>query len=429
MLKYLTFGAIAALSFASQAQALCTSYPNTLTNGTTADGGQVMANFNCAALTSGATLNGVTFTGTTTFPGSTTISAAGLVGIGMAPSNVLDISQSQNGSSSIWITNNNTGAGAQARVVASNGTNTTTVGNFGQNYGSSGIYQAGSGYVEASSSLTLDGYAGPLVFATLHTEQGRFGTDGSFLVGTTTNGGWAGTSRLEVQAASGQAVSALQTGTGSAILARVNSGSSYLLNYYLGSSPMGQVTPASSDMHYLSTNMTVIQAGGSGGVQLASGATSWSAVSDERMKRWDIPQQNYRSAIEGLWIGDYNLYQSTAKIGPAKTRFGLRAQQAYITLPANLRDMAIHKGDADKPWTVSSEPLAFLALWGVQDLYKLEKEQVAEVAELKEALKATRRVNDLQMQEIRRLNAALLADHKASNLVKPQSINLARGDH
>jgi hypothetical protein len=58
---------------AATAQTLCSSYPNSLTNGTTADGSQVMANFNCAALTSGATLNSPTLTGTVT---AQTISAA-----------------------------------------------------------------------------------------------------------------------------------------------------------------------------------------------------------------------------------------------------------------------------------------------------------------------------------------------------------------
>ena len=42
-----------ALICAPNAEAACSSYPNTLTNGTTADATQVMANFNCAALTAG----------------------------------------------------------------------------------------------------------------------------------------------------------------------------------------------------------------------------------------------------------------------------------------------------------------------------------------------------------------------------------------
>lgn len=62
------------LLFCNEAMAVCSSYPYTLTNGSTADATQVMANFNCAALTSGATLNAVTFTGTNTMQSPSTAS-------------------------------------------------------------------------------------------------------------------------------------------------------------------------------------------------------------------------------------------------------------------------------------------------------------------------------------------------------------------
>src|SRR5579863_7685364 len=104
----------ALISLSSPAFALCTSYPNTLTNGTTADGGQVMANFNCAALTSGATINSVTLTGATTFPGSGQISSTGSLGIGMVPSNILDITQNQNFHSWARITNTTNGGNSTA---------------------------------------------------------------------------------------------------------------------------------------------------------------------------------------------------------------------------------------------------------------------------------------------------------------------------
>lgn len=77
------------------ASALCTSYPNTLTNGTTADATQVMANFNCAPLTSGSTINGLTLTGTTTLPGSSVITSTGAIGVQTSsPSAALDVSSS-----------------------------------------------------------------------------------------------------------------------------------------------------------------------------------------------------------------------------------------------------------------------------------------------------------------------------------------------
>lgn len=73
-----------ALLFAipNAASALCTSYPYNLTNGTTADATQVMANFNCAALTQGATVSTLTLSGITTFPGTTVVSSTGSLGVG-----------------------------------------------------------------------------------------------------------------------------------------------------------------------------------------------------------------------------------------------------------------------------------------------------------------------------------------------------------
>jgi hypothetical protein len=55
------------LLFSNTAMALCSSYPYTLTNGTTADATQVMADFSCAALTQGATLDNASFTSSASF--------------------------------------------------------------------------------------------------------------------------------------------------------------------------------------------------------------------------------------------------------------------------------------------------------------------------------------------------------------------------
>lgn len=56
---------IAPLATIARAQT-CQTYPNTLTNGTTADASQVMANFNCAALTGAALFTGSVGVDTTT---------------------------------------------------------------------------------------------------------------------------------------------------------------------------------------------------------------------------------------------------------------------------------------------------------------------------------------------------------------------------
>jgi len=58
MLKRLMGALLGLVLFGGTAMAQCATYPNTLTNGTTADANQVMANFNCAALLGGAAFTG-----------------------------------------------------------------------------------------------------------------------------------------------------------------------------------------------------------------------------------------------------------------------------------------------------------------------------------------------------------------------------------
>jgi len=64
MIKSLIVVIIACMASAAFAQT-CATYPNTLTNGTTADASQVMANFNCAALKGNGLFTGNVGIGTT----------------------------------------------------------------------------------------------------------------------------------------------------------------------------------------------------------------------------------------------------------------------------------------------------------------------------------------------------------------------------
>src|SRR5258706_6860128 len=74
----------------------CPAFSYNLTNGTTADAGQVMNNFNtvrnCAnTLASGGTLTNSTLSGTTALAGSGAISSGGLLGLGKAPAATFDV--------------------------------------------------------------------------------------------------------------------------------------------------------------------------------------------------------------------------------------------------------------------------------------------------------------------------------------------------
>lgn len=253
--------------------------------------------------------------------------------------------------------------------------------------------------------------------------------DGSFLVGTTAAGGWAGSSSVAFQrGGSGRVLSLYATSASTdALDVRADSESSALISFRSNATSVGLFTSAGSDITWKATSVAYVFAGGSGGVSLSSGATSWAAVSDERLKNWNVPQSSYRAAIQSLWIGDYDLFDSFARTGAFKTRFGVRAQQAYGVLPANIRDMAIHPGDATTPWTASSEPFAYLALWGVKDIYSTQAMQKRDISILEARLAA----EEKSIAELRRANldlqAALREFRRQRSIIQAESADeLAR---
>ena len=129
----------------------CTAYPNTLTNGTTADATQVMANFNCAVL-----LGAAHFTGN--------------VGIGTAsPSALLHVSQTDTSVAALF---NGTTKGLRVGFNSSNaileGVDSTGVGSY--------------------QPLFVDG--SQLEFAISGSEKVRINSSGNVGIGTTTPGSY-----------------------------------------------------------------------------------------------------------------------------------------------------------------------------------------------------------------------------------------------
>lgn len=100
--------------------------------------------------------------------------------------------------------------------------------------------------------------------------------------------------------------------------------------------------------------------------------------SDERLKDWSVDQRDYRDAIGALWIGDFVWKESGA------SGFGVRAQQAYKVLPNHLG--VRRPRNPEDTWVASSEPFAFLALWGVKDLYAEIGRLRSELASLRDQL-------------------------------------------
>lgn len=148
-------------------------------------------------------------------------------------------------------------------------------------------------FIPSSSSVPTNGLylpaANTVGFAINSAEKGRFGSDGSLLVGTTTNGGWAGNAIGEFNT-SVQGASFYNTANGSnncAALFRTDFDASPLLRFYKGTAAAGQFIStggATPNIQWLANNEAYVFSGGSGGVKLTSGATAWASASDETLK-------------------------------------------------------------------------------------------------------------------------------------------------
>jgi hypothetical protein len=119
---------------------------------------------------------------------------SGRLGIGMTPSNVLDITKTQNSTSTAAIKNASTGTGGAAAYTVFNSSHQATFQLNSTGYSPAGALAADQLYLQtdgAGGILTVS-ETGPIVWATggyPFTERARIGTDGSFLIGNTTNAG------------------------------------------------------------------------------------------------------------------------------------------------------------------------------------------------------------------------------------------------
>jgi len=139
--------------------------------------------------TAGATANLLFQTGDGGAPTTkVTITGAGLVGIGMTPVNILDITKNQAGGSYIKILNNDGATNAISGLQIANGTATGILRMYGSGFTTSGVDRQNGFYLAAGGAggMTV-GTSGayPLYFIASNSEKMRLSTGGALSIGTT----------------------------------------------------------------------------------------------------------------------------------------------------------------------------------------------------------------------------------------------------
>ena len=238
------------------------------------------------------------------------LSSSGLLGIGMTPSNVLDITQNQNNESRISILNSNGGASAAAELQATNGTHAGVLYQFGTGYTTSGILRQDGTVLSSGSSaggLTLATFSSsPIYFAVGLAEVARFDTGGGLFLGVTTS--WS-QSRIDSKATgvtnSFNAVSGWNSGSaGAAYTARVDNTAAYLIEFYYG---------ASTSVGKITTNGT---------------ATTYNTSSDARLKTNVSDAAPASALIDAIQVRQFDW-----KVDNSHQRYGMVAQELLEVAP------------------------------------------------------------------------------------------------
>jgi hypothetical protein len=129
------------------------------TSATAAHGatGAVVGTTNSQTLTN-KTISGGILTGATTLPGSGQLSAAGLLGLGMTPTNILDITQTQDAASIGSLLNSHAGTSASASLRVTNGTSVGLLRQHGTGFTTAGVLRQNGTLLDASGAggLTLN---------------------------------------------------------------------------------------------------------------------------------------------------------------------------------------------------------------------------------------------------------------------------------
>jgi hypothetical protein len=125
-----------------------------------------------------------------------------------------------------------------------------------------------------------------------------------------------------------------------------------------------------------------------GMISTAGSATTYATSSDETLKNYDVPQRDFKAMLRAIKVQDAEF---TAD--PGTRRLVISAQQVAgvgyddCTVAPDLSPDE-HTGVRNKNWMADYGRLSPLALWGVQDLYKMIEAQAAQIAAMEAKLAA-----------------------------------------
>ena len=239
-------------------------------------------------------LTGLTLAGTVTGPDAGTWTSSGvsglsMLGIGMTPTNILDVTQNQNAASIASILNNNGSGAATAFFQATNGTAYGRFGVLGTAWSSNGVLGNNHAFISTNSAIAFaSGDAIKFAVNGSTTEVARFDTSGNLLIGTTSA---PATQSHAVNANGFQCANDIGTG-----YFAIGSFGSYIAR----NSGTGQTIWYNAQGNQIVQNQ-------SNGVYLAPNATSWSAISQREKKTDFEPITNALDRIQAheVQIGRY----------------------------------------------------------------------------------------------------------------------------
>jgi hypothetical protein len=200
-----------------------------------------------------------------------------------------------------------------------------------------------------------------LVFGTANTERARIDSSGNLLVGTTT-------------AASGYKIS-VGNGSSAAGIYGNSNGSGVV---YAGTDTVNNSSAGFQIGHITTTNACQVRTGSSGGVTLTSGATSWTSLSDARLKNVNGSFNNALIDIAQIQAVKFTWKNDTSN----KPCVGVIAQSVQNVVPEAVEEIKLAKDDETDYLSVKYTELIPVMIAAIQELSAKVDAQAARIAEL-----------------------------------------------